>query len=50
MSINELLSDEEYMFMNQFKKSIELHKMCQDKIKEINSVFKQLVESMKEDK
>ena len=43
MSINELLSDEESMFMNQFKKSIELHKMCQNKIKEINSILNNLL-------
>ena len=49
MSINELLSDEESMFMNQFKKSIELHKMWQSKIKEVNSAFRQLIDSIKEE-
>ena len=43
MTTNELLNDEENMFMNQFKKSIELHKMCQLKIKEISSVLNNLL-------
>ena len=49
MTTNELLNDEENMFMSQFKKSIELHKMCQSKIKEVNSAFRQLIDSIKEE-
>ena len=48
MTTNELLNDEENMFMNQFKKSIELHKMCQFKIKEMNDAFRQLIDSVEE--